>query len=637
MNICLEAQGLLPEEGGCKQRDADHTRITYSHAGHRALIALRCAKFCRPFNMVSDDDYHLEVAMLHPNTVPPSPSTISRDVKAIYLELGRHVLTYFKDRNAPIHLVLDGWTSPLIASYLGLVVVWYQDGSIHRAILEFIRLTQRHDGQYLADVVASCLNHYSLSDMIFISFFFKKPKAKKNAPVASRAAQQRFQHQGAVDSDESEDEAVIEEEGDGDEGSDDDGIDQAEADALIKVAEDDEGQGMHNERIVKTLREKAIILMEKKGIYLDPDEERIALQIFPRVAGLARRVHDASNLKERFDQMVKDDPALEGSQRSLTRRVPTRWNSDLDCLDSHFYFKDVVERLTAIASLKLSAYRLSEAQWKMAKDVVEVLLLFKTVTKVFSKAEVPLVVDVLPTLEEIREGLIAARDDDINDVSTVIQVACQAGLLLVDKYSTFAEDCEIYVIALVMCLDRKLKWFKDHGHTTRQIKEIEKMVIVRWNKSYAPEDASQEDDDSVEMQARTCSRYAPPVAQTRFPPDHISTYLRDPLLPMATIKEAGGYVHYWHQASKGRPRLARMGSDFCSAPATSVDAEQAFSTGRRQVNFMQHNMNSQTFKAQMAVRSWARSPLYPGFEYVQKVIEKEIDSEENPFVNRSTD
>ncbi|TFK34495.1 hypothetical protein BDQ12DRAFT_613556, partial [Crucibulum laeve] len=37
----------------------------------------------------------------------------------------------------------------------------------------------------------------------------------------------------------------------------------------------------------------------------------------------------------------------------------------------------------------------------------------------------------------------------------------------------------------------------------------------------------------------------------------------------------------------------------------------SFLTGHWQVNFMQHNMSSQTFKAQMAVGSWAQagSPL----------------------------
>jgi len=38
-----------------------------------------------------------------------------------------------------VHLVIDGWTSPLVASFLGIVVVWCDGGVIYRAILEFIR------------------------------------------------------------------------------------------------------------------------------------------------------------------------------------------------------------------------------------------------------------------------------------------------------------------------------------------------------------------------------------------------------------------------------------------------------------------------------------------------------------------
>lgn len=63
-----------------------------------------------------------------------------------------------------------------------------------------------------------------------------------------------------------------------------------------------------------------------------------------------------------------------------------------------------------------------------------------------------MIVDVIPTLEEIREGLIGARDDEINDVSDVVKIACQAGILLIDKYSTFTEDCDIYLIAIGISL-----------------------------------------------------------------------------------------------------------------------------------------------------------------------------------------
>ncbi len=56
--------------------------------------------------------------------------------------------------------------------------------------------------------------------------------------------------------------------------------------------------------------------------------------------------------------------------------------------------------------------------------------------------------------------------------------------------------------------------------------------------------------------------------------------------------------------------------------ASSVDAERAFSDGRLQINHLQHNMSSQTFKAQMALGSWARTPLYPGLSDAIKIITK---------------
>lgn len=91
------------------------------------------------------------------------------------------------------------------------------------------------------------------------------------------------------------------------------------------------------------------------------------------MAGLARRVHDSATLREKFDRLVADDEELQGTRRTLTRRVPTRWNSDLQCILSHLYFKEVIEQLTATPSLNLKAYRLSSDQWSIAEDVSEVL------------------------------------------------------------------------------------------------------------------------------------------------------------------------------------------------------------------------------------------------------------------------
>jgi hypothetical protein len=54
------------------------------------------------------------------------------------------VLKHTKTLNSTIYLVLDGWTAPIVASFLGIVVVWFQEGVIYCAVLEFIRLVSKY-------------------------------------------------------------------------------------------------------------------------------------------------------------------------------------------------------------------------------------------------------------------------------------------------------------------------------------------------------------------------------------------------------------------------------------------------------------------------------------------------------------
>lgn len=74
------------------------TPSLYTPAGHRALIAIRCARNHRPTNIVADPEYLLEVAMLRPGTAVPSPLTVARDIENIYLAASVKVKDHFKVR-----------------------------------------------------------------------------------------------------------------------------------------------------------------------------------------------------------------------------------------------------------------------------------------------------------------------------------------------------------------------------------------------------------------------------------------------------------------------------------------------------------------------------------------------------------
>ena len=50
------------------------------------------------------------------------------------------------------------------------------------------------------------------------------------------------------------------------------------------------------------------------------------------------------------------------------------------------------------------------------------------------------------------------------------------------------------------------------------------------------------------------------------PYDHIETYLQEATISSEAVKNAGGYMSYWHAASQMRPLVGKMAMDFVSAP-----------------------------------------------------------------------
>jgi hypothetical protein len=52
-------------------------------------------------------------------------------------------------------------------------------------------------------------------------------------------------------------------------------------------------------------------------------------------------------------------------------------------------------------------------------------------------------------LDDIETAMTAVRDDEDSELPNVICVAAQATLLLIEKYFSLINDCELYLIAIV--------------------------------------------------------------------------------------------------------------------------------------------------------------------------------------------
>ncbi|KAF8162050.1 hypothetical protein K438DRAFT_1731315, partial [Mycena galopus ATCC 62051] len=140
----------------------------YNETRHRAICALRCAANKRSFESQDDKWYRMEVELLRPGTIPPSPKVVQRDISTLYIEYAKVVRWYFDKRDRAIHCIVNGWTSPIDTAYLGCGLQWEQDGEVFFMVLEFIRLDARHTGEYLAQKLHECLEKYGLSKHLFI-------------------------------------------------------------------------------------------------------------------------------------------------------------------------------------------------------------------------------------------------------------------------------------------------------------------------------------------------------------------------------------------------------------------------------------------------------------------------------------
>lgn len=125
---------------------------------------------------------------------------------------------------------------------------------------------------------------------IFISFFFKRPKKKKKITIAAGSKRKRGHQRTVPASTVHIEQEVVLEDGESGSDNDEDAAAAEEEEANTNSESVDDGREAHDEALLKTIRGQAIRLMRDKGVVIDAEEEKMALQLFPRVSYTCR--HD---------------------------------------------------------------------------------------------------------------------------------------------------------------------------------------------------------------------------------------------------------------------------------------------------------------------------------------------------------
>ncbi|EUC53992.1 hypothetical protein RSOL_025900, partial [Rhizoctonia solani AG-3 Rhs1AP] len=500
------------------------------------------------------------------------------------------VAHYLQNIPGALHLAVDGWTCPTSESYLGVVVFWLEGPRMWRAILEFIRLTESHTGDYMARRIHDCLERYGIEHKLRAICL---DNASNNNTLVRQLSNLVPTFRGPLDRIRCTphilnlmakafmalfDTNTTRARATG-------GASSAEAAAIAEASADfndpsndpqdstsdvDPDKLQHDIGVVQGVTAKALEFMEEHGVNVSASELAAGRQVIPKIAGLARRVHDSPALAELFRDLVAKDPELQGNACALARHVATRWNSYLVAIQSHLRFKGPVQWLTGKDGLKLKKYALNDPQWGLGQQLGAVLEVFREPTEYFSQAEVALIHEVLPQLLTLRTRLCDIRDDAFGKgLSPLIRTGAQAALIVFEKYIGNMGESDFYTIAVVMCPDRKLKWFTESNYS---VEPIRAQVVACFMELFPDINDAQQHPTRAHVRQgniytqRHGSNSAAPVQPDT---DSIYSYLETPVVPSDVIRQYGGVIPYWNAQLDSRPRLARMALDYLTAPGKS--------------------------------------------------------------------
>ncbi|KAG9092375.1 hypothetical protein FRC06_000123 [Ceratobasidium sp. 370] len=622
----------------------------FTQAYFRALVVMWCAVNHRPFNAVSDPLFIDIVHLLRPSAHVPCPQTISSDLTRIYNRLSTDVRESFQETETAMHLAIDGWSSPLKASFLALILFWREGGVLWSTTLDFIHLTKAHKGTYMAEKTVECLEHFgvrnqivsmcldnarnndtftqsiasklpnllgskmrarcvahiaNLIDKAFLDLY-TRPASKKRrvsgdnlaTPVQPSTAAPSFMPE-----------------------SDASGNDSTESGAPLDAENDvDEAKEMFDQAEVKVAVAKAFEYMKTTyGVVVTAPELREAQELLSKINGFAHDILTSSTLEPMFISLCnscKQAGSIKTQKTLPSAYVSTRWNSQRDTGKTHLELKTPIEVVTARTDLELKKHRLSPTGWELLEEVCQCLEVLDAMTQMFSQKNTVLIHEALPSMHVVKFRLERMRDDTNNILRPITRVAAYSALLVVNKYLRLMEESDLYLMAVAMCPVRQMLhnfYTQLYGRRTSVPPPPECLYPAR---PAPPINPWMEVPATMQTAIRAATSHTAPSTGL----SAIDTYLAAPVTCKDNKAADGGVFAYWNRQQTEGSLIASMALDILTAPASSVDAEQAFSGGRMAVNYRQHRMSISTFRAKMALGSWYGTPLMPNIDQAVEIL-----------------
>ncbi|KAG8713750.1 hypothetical protein FRC09_018366 [Ceratobasidium sp. 395] len=399
----------------------------------RKTVALWCAESARPFTIVQDPQFQ---RLMPPTTRKLLPSWVTKDIKIM-----------LKNSRGVFHLALDMCTAPNTANLMGIVLYRQVEApitrelTVKRFVLECLAYNKDHTGEELAKVLYGVLQKFEIEDR---DAWLPFRQERKRLTAAAKAQQ--------FDEEEAEEQEV-------DYGADDEDINPDDDGTVPSAILDIDNDGFEKEELELDGIDVPKIMPGSS----DALEADCAYGVVIKLCIFSKKIHFSRPVKRIFkEECEKEDVKRPDNvhRKQLIRFTST--GLQLEDGDRRSQLCD----LTTQKRLGVPPHqRLKKDDQKVIKLLIGVLKPLRIVTEVMSRAEVPLIADVIIHFDALNNeyGQMAANSSK----PLYIQKAAEAARRKLDKYYKKTDESKMYRLSLVLhpsirvAYLERAKWEKD--------------------------------------------------------------------------------------------------------------------------------------------------------------------------------
>ncbi|KAG8706006.1 hypothetical protein FRC09_002632 [Ceratobasidium sp. 395] len=618
----------------------------------RETVALWTAESARPFTIVQDPQFR----RLMPPTVRkllPSRTTISEDVKTIYKEVQNDAKAILKKSRGVLHLALDMCTAPNMADFMGVVVTFIDLVPSRLSYSQLSRYDEEHSGEELSKAVHQVLMKFEIEHRVWAvvcdnasnnavmmkilgGLGLKRlngPKARsmcmlhclnlaaQDAMLEYRKARKRITaaaKEQQMDEDEDEEWDMDPDPNDEDIDPDDDGTVPP---ALLTFG---------NENFDD---EEELDEIDLPKIVPGSPEAQEADRAYTAVV----KIITFGN-KIRFSRVAKRVFKAECVKQDISRPHNVRRDNIIRFNSTGQALEDGDRTFPAAASTQKQLgvpyhQQLKKDDQKPIKLLIEVLKPLRIVTEILSRAEVPLIADVIFHFDALNNEYNNMCIDSSKPL--YIRHAANNARRKLDKYYSKTDESDMYRLALLLHPSMRVAYLVRAKWEPDWIDAAVKLTEEVWETHYKLTPTT-----TAETPAAALSDFAYSSWMTR-----TMTEDADSAEPDTQDSPVRGFVYdkrLWDTSTKppgllnplawwqGQRTLnnefnglTQMALDVLSTPATSVDVERAFSFVNHLVSKRRYRLSPCTIEATASLGSYIKAGLVkPGILATVRAREK---------------